>query len=50
MVSLENGESDSLTHMVSLENGESHSLTLMVSLENGESLTQFNTYGKSREW
>ena len=36
--------------MVSLENGESNSLTLMVSLENGESLTQFNTYGKSREW
>ena len=36
--------------MVSIENGESHSLTLMVSLENGESLTQFNTYGKSREW
>ena len=28
----------------------SHSLTLMLSLENGESLTQFNTYGKSREW
>ena len=50
MVSLENGESDSLTLMVSQENGESHSLTLMVSLENGESLTQFNTYGKSREW
>ena len=36
--------------MVSLENGESDSLTLMVSLESGESLTQFNTYGKSREW
>ena len=36
--------------MVSLENGESYSLTLMVSLENGESLTQFKTYGKSREW
>ena len=36
--------------MVSLENGESDSSTLMVSLENGESLTQFNTYGKSREW
>ena len=36
--------------MVSLENGESDSLTLMVSLENGESHTQFNTYGKSREW
>ena len=35
--------------MESLENGESHSLTLMVSLENGESLTQFNTYNKSRE-
>ena len=35
--------------MVSLESGESDSLTLMVSLENGESLTQFNTYGKSRE-
>ena len=50
MVSLENGESDSLTLMVSQENGESHSLTLMVSLENGESLTQFNTYGKSKEW
>ena len=50
MVSLEDGESDSLTLMVSLENGESYSLTLMVSLENGESLTQFNTYGKSREW
>ena len=50
MVSLKNGESDSLTLMVSLENGESHSLTPLVSLENGESLTQFNTYGKSREW
>ena len=50
MVSLESGKSDSLTLMVSLENGESHSLTLMVSLENGESHTQFNTYGKSREW
>ena len=36
--------------MVSLENGETDTLTLMVSLENGESLTQFNTYGKSREW
>ena len=36
--------------MVSLENGESYSLTLMVSLEIGESLTQFKTYGKSREW
>ena len=36
--------------MVRLENGESDSLTLMVSLENGESYTQFNTYGKSREW
>ena len=32
--------------MVSLENGESDSLTLVVSLENGESHTQFNTYGK----
>ena len=42
--------SHSLTLMVRLENGESDSLTLMVSLENGESHTQFNTYGKSREW